>query len=172
MTATWDERASAATASRNAAARTRAPNPAPGPRPLSLRTLCPRLRSIDSSPLERHHRLDHDAVELRAVADVRGREVLVLLLHVLDLGQHVGREEPAAAGLDALDGHVIRHPLQATFRSVPATRHVELVLEEAVGALRRVVIPVAIGGLARGSTLRLLDVAEELEALILHERVD
>src|SRR5215212_5864916 len=55
---------------------------------------------------------DHDAFELAAVADVARGEVLIALPDELHLREHVGRHEPAAAHLGALDRDVGGDPLQ------------------------------------------------------------
>src|SRR5437870_13775317 len=56
-------------------------------------TAAPRSRS------EGHNTFDHESLELPAVPDVGGGEVEVLLVHELQLGQHVRGQEPAATNL-------------------------------------------------------------------------
>src|SRR5678816_3155540 len=95
------------------------------------------------SYLEADGTREHEALEGRAVADVRGREVVVLLRHPLGLGQDVRRHEPAAAELPAIDRLIavaLRDQLAAQV-IVPAAE-IQLVVGEAIQAFEHLLAKV------------------------------
>src|SRR4051812_19559762 len=115
--------------------------------------------------------LDHEALELTAVADVGRGEVEVLLVHVLDLGEEQRGDEPASAVLPAVDTDVVAHAGQLTLHGVVAHGEIELVLREPIETLVRLLTDRPV--LDFGATLarRGLDVPEELDASDLEEGV-
>src|SRR3954463_12704611 len=110
--------------------------------------------------LEPDDALDHEALELSAIADVRRCEIVVLLVDPLELGEHVRRYEPAAADLIPLHGLVGRALRdQLTFERVVPAADVQLVIEEAVQTLVHVLMERAQLRLGERSTRRGLEVS-------------
>src|SRR5690349_20140456 len=70
---------------------------------------CRALRLPTGPRSEGDRALDHQALELAAVADVGRREVVVLLVHVLDLGQEARGDEPATGEGVLRHADVLRH---------------------------------------------------------------
>src|SRR5690348_17418808 len=115
--------------------------------------------------LEGDHAFDHEPFELPAVTDVGRREIQILLIHELDLGQNVGSEEPATTNLPTVDGHVRRAHRELTFDGVVPGRCIQsLIGQEAVNDLTDILPPGAVGRFTLCTTFCFLDVAEELEA--------
>src|SRR5690606_14113249 len=122
---------------------------------------------------ERHHPFDDEPVELPAVADVGGGEVVVVLADVLGLEEDRRGDEPPAADLDAVDVDLVRHAGELALDDVVAGADVgALVAEEAVDDVARVLGPLALLRLGPRPAGGLLDDAEELQAAQLDERVD
>src|SRR4030095_12536075 len=96
--------------------------------------------------LEGDHTLDHEALELATVPNVVRREVVVLLVHILNLRQDVRRDEPAAAELVPVDAHFRRDAEEVAARRVVPAAEVEVVTREAIQALANRLCPRAVTG--------------------------
>src|SRR5688572_23687389 len=86
--------------------------------------LTDRERTVPEWRSEGDHALDHEALELAAVADVVRREVEVALLDELDLGEHVRSHEPAATELRAAHRDVVRDVGERALHDVVASADV------------------------------------------------
>src|SRR4051812_30882057 len=117
-----------------------------------------------SAALEGQHALEHEALELSAIPDVRRREVEVLLVHPLRLREKQRGHEPASAVLPAVHGDVVRDAGELTLHRVVARAEIELVAREAVDALVRLLPDRAVLELRPTLAGCRLDVAEELQA--------
>src|SRR4029078_597703 len=103
---------------------------------------------------EGDHALEHRPLELAAVLDVVRRVSEVLLVHVLDLRENVGREEPAAAELPPVRAEVAEDARQRAVRLVVARADEQALLrQEAVDGVDRVLLPGAVRELGRGLAL-------------------
>src|SRR3954463_8694804 len=136
----------------------------------ALRPRAPVL-SFGKRSSEGQRALDHEALELTAVADVGGREIEVLLVDPLHLREEQRGHEPARAVLPTVHGDVVRDAGQLNLHGVVARADIELILREAVDTFVRVLADRAVLELCAALAGGRLDVAEELEATDLDEGV-
>src|SRR5665213_20878 len=128
--------------------------------------------ALRSATSERDGAFYHVALYLSTVPDIGCWEVVVVLNHVLSLEEYGRCDEPATAELRTIDADIVWHAEEATLHVVVASADIELVVHEAIQALANVLIPCAVNGLSCTATLRLLQVSEEFETVVLHKRVE
>src|SRR5687768_16979186 len=114
---------------------------------------------------ERHDSLEHHALELAAVLDVRDRVARVLLVHVFSLDHQTGQHEPAAGDLPSACADLIGDSHEGAFGAVVAHADKRFLLgQEAVDRIHRLLTPLALCGLGCRFTLGAFDDTEQLQA--------